>query len=284
MSTVDIRPYWLELMKDVLYRKSSIGPLSLFRAVENVSMHTPPEAWESMPFNLGDFGYKGSGAAKQKQWKSYYWPPEPEWNLFQEKIEALRGRGGYYASIALPLKGVKTKEDTLKSTKGNCLLNLVVNITRGRKGALAYKVWLIGRYTEIIKKLGADLYFVHGLLLPKVRSIVEDVLPEAKFRGVDFYFTAAYLVYYRVLGLALVTDAPDVVLREALEHARRSPNQDEITFLKTTIRRIIEAIDGTVTRFRYQDQAKIGVLYGPRWIPYEDVVREIWEEIENVGN
>jgi len=280
MSTTDIRPYWLELMKDALYQKPSVGPLTLFRTVENVSMHTPPEAWEYIPFSLGDLGYSKSGSVKQRQWKSYYWPPEPEWSLFQEKIEALRGRSGYYASIAIPLKGVKAKEDTLKSTKGNCLLHLVVNITRERNKTLTYKVWLIGRYTEIIKKFGADLYFVHGLLLPKVRSIIEDVLPEAKFRGVDFYFTAAYLVYYRALGLVLVTDAPDVVLREAVEHARRSPNQDEIAFLKTIIRRIIEAIDGTATRFRYQDQAKIGALYGPLWIPYEDAVREIWEEVK----
>jgi len=280
MSTTDIRPYWLELMKDVLYRKPSVGPLTLFRTVENVSMHTPPEAWEYMPFSLNDLGYSGSGSVKQQRWESYYWPPEPEWNLFQEKIEALRGRGGYYASIALPLKGVKAKEDTIKSTKGNCLLNLVVNITGGRKEAPTYKVWLIGRYTEIVKKLGADLYFIHGLLLPKVRSIVEDVLPGSKFRGVDFYFTAAYLIYYRVLGLALVTGAPDVVLREAVIHARRSLDRDEFAFLKTTIRSIIEAIDGTVTRFRYRDHAKIGVLYGPLWIPYGDAVKEIWEEVK----
>lgn len=280
MSTIDIRSYWLELMKDVLYRKPSVGPLSLFRAVENVSMHTPPEVWEYMPFSLKNFGYSGSGSVKQQRWESYYWPPEPEWNLFQEKIEALRGRGGYYASIALPLKGVKAKEDTLKSTKGNCLLNLVVNITREREKTLTYKVWLIGRYTEIVKKLGADLYFVHGLLLPKVRSIVEDVLPEAKFRGVDFYFTAAYLVYYMVLGLALVTDAPDVVLREAIEHARWSPNPDEITFLKISVRNIIHSIEGTITRFNYRTRVKTGVLLGPRWIPYKDAVREIWEEVK----
>src|SRR5690606_3592394 len=122
MSTPDIRPYWLELMKDVLYRKPSIGPLTLFRAVENVSMHVPPEAWESMPFSLRDLGYSSSRSVKQQRWKSYYWPPEPEWNRFQEKIEALRDRGGYYASIAIPLRGVKVKEDTLKGTKGNCLL------------------------------------------------------------------------------------------------------------------------------------------------------------------
>src|SRR5690606_37960589 len=140
------------------------------------------------------------------------------------------------------------------------------------KEAPAYKVWLIGRYSEIVKKFGADLYFVHGLLLPKVRSIVEDVLPGSRFGGVDFYYTAAYLVYYRVLGLALVTDAPDVVLREAVEHARRSPNQDEVAFLRSAIRSIIEAIDGTATRFRYQDHAKIGVLYGPLWMPYVDAV------------
>src|SRR5690606_32033659 len=148
------------------------------------------------------------------------------------------------------------------------------------KEAPAYKVWLIGRYTEIVKKFGADLYFVHGLLLPKVRSIVEDVLPGPKFGGVDFYFTAAYLVYYRVLGLALVTDAPDVVLREAVEHARRSSNRREIAVLRAAIRNIIEAIDGTATRFRYKDQANIGVLYGPLWIPYEDAVREIWKEVK----
>src|SRR5690554_3581773 len=154
MSTTDIRPYWLELMKDVLYRKPSIGPLTLFRAVENVSMHTPPEAWGYMPFSLKDFGYSGSGSAKQQRWKSYYWPPKQEWDLFQAKIEALRGRGGYYASIALPIKGVKSKEGTLKGTKGNCLLNLVVNITRVRKEDPVYKVWFIGRYSEIVKKLG----------------------------------------------------------------------------------------------------------------------------------
>lgn len=280
MSTTDIRSYWLELMKDTLYRKPSVGPLALFRTVENVSMHTPPEAWEYIPFSLGDLGYSGSGSVKQQRWKSYYWPPEPEWDLFRGKIKALRGRGGYYASIALPLRGTETKEGSVKSTKGNCLLNLVVNITRKRKEAPAYKVWLIGRYTEIVKKLGADLYFIHKLLLPKVRSIVEDVLSETKFRGVDFYFTAAYLIYYRVLGLALMTGAPDVVLREAIEHVRRSPNRDEIVFLKTVIRSIIEAIDGTTTRFRYQDHAKIGVLYGPLWIPYADAVKEIWEEVK----
>lgn len=280
MSTTNIRPYWFELMKDVLYRKPSVGPLTLFRAVENVSMHTPPEAWEYMPFSLKDFGYSGSGSVKQQRWKSYYWPPEPEWNLFQEKIEALHGRGKYYASIALPLKGVKTKEDIVKGTKGNCLLNLVVNITQERKEAPVYKVWLIGRYTEVVKKFGADLYFVHELLLPKVRSIVEDVLLDAQFRGVDFYFTAAYLVFYKVLGLPLVTDAPDIVLREAVEHARRSSNQYEIRFLKSAIQSIIESIDGTVTRFRYRDYRTLGVLYGPRWTPYADAVREIWKEVK----
>lgn len=280
MSTTDIRSYWLELMKEVLYRKPSTGPLTLFRVVENVSMHTPPEIWDHIPFGLGDLGYSGSGSVKQQRWEAYYWPPEPEWNLFRGKIEALHGRGGYYASIALPLKGVKAKEETIKSTKGNCLLNLVVNITRGRKKAPVYKVWLIGRYSEIIKKFGADLYFVHGLLLPKVRSIVEDVLPGSKFGGVDFYFTAAYLVYYRALALALVTDSPDIVLQEAVEHARRSSNRDEIAFLKSVTRSIIEAIDGTTTRFRYQDHKKIGALYGPLWTPYADAVREIWKEVK----
>lgn len=281
MNTTDIRPYWLELMKEVLYRKPSIGPPTvLFRTVENVSIHTPPEAWKYIFFSLEDLGYSSSGSVKQQRWKSYYWPPEPEWNLFREKIEALRGRCTYYASIALPLRGTEAKEGTLGGTKGNCLLSLVVNITRGRKGVPAYKVWLIGRYTEIVKKFGADLYFIHGLLLPKVRNIVEDVLPGSKFGGVDFYFTAAYLVYYRILGLALVTDAPDVVLREAVEHARWSSNRDEIAFLETTIRSVIEAIDGTVTRFRYRDHKKIGVLYGPLWIPYVDVIRKIWEEVK----
>src|SRR5690606_14760177 len=161
-----------------------------------------------------------------------------------------------------------------------CLLNLVVNITRGRKEAPIYKVWLIGRYTEIVKRLGADLYFVHGLLLPKVHSIVKDVIPDAQFRGVDLYFTAAYLTYYKVLGLALVTDAPDVVLREAVEHARRSSNQDEITFLRVAIRNIIESIEGTVTRVRYKDRARTSVLHGPLWLPHVDAVRELWEEVK----
>jgi len=279
MSTGDIRPYWLELMKDVLYRKPSVGTLTLFRTVENISIHIPHEAWESPPFSLSDLGYSGSGS-KQRQWTSYYWPPEPEWNLFQEKIEDLRGRVGYYASIALPLKGVKAKGDTLKSTKGNCLLNLVVNITQGRKEAPAYKVWLIGRYTEIVKKFGADLYFVHGLLLPKVRSIVEDVLPGSKFRGVDFYFTAAYLIDYRTLGLALMTGAPDVVLREAVEHTRQSSNPGDTIFLRAAIGSIIESIEGTVTRFKYKEYVRLGLLYGPMWTPYADAVREIWEEVK----
>jgi len=280
MSTMDIRPYWLELMKDVLYRKPPVGPFTLFRAVENVSMHTPPEAWESMPFSLWDFGYSGSGKVKQRRWTSYYWPPEPEWNLFREKIEDLRDRRGYYASIALPLRGTEMKEGSVRGTKGNCLLNVVVNITRRRKEAPVYKVWLIGRYTEIVKKLGADLYFVHGLLLPKVRSIIEDVLPGSKFGGVDFYFTAAYLVYYRALGLALMTDQPHIVLREAVEHAIRSSNRDEIAFLRTAIRNIIESIEGTVTRFRYKDHTKIGVLYGPLWLPHVDAVKEIWKGVK----
>lgn len=280
MSTTDIRPYWLELIKDVLYRKPSVGPLTLFRSVENVSMHTPPEAWESMPFSLGDFGYSGSGSVKQRRWKSYYWPPDPEWNLFQEKIEALRGRGGYYASIALPLRGTETKEGSIKGTKGNCLLSLVVNITRERKEAPIYKVWMIGRYTEIVQKLGADLYFVHGLLLPRVHSIVGDVMPDAQFRGVDLYFTAGYLTFYKVLGLALMTDQPHIVLREAVEHARRSSNRDEIAFLRTATRNIIESIEGTVRRFKYKDRAKFGVLYGPLWLPHVDAVREIWKEVK----
>lgn len=281
MSTTDIRPYWLELMKDVLYRKPPVGhKTALFRTVENVSMHTPPEAWESIPFGLKDFGYSSSGSTKQRQWMSYYWPPEPEWNLFQEKIEALRNRSGYYASIALPLKGVKVKEDIIKGTKGNCLLNLVINITRGRKEEPAYKVWVIGRFSEVVKKLGADLYFVHNLLLPKIRGIVGDVLPDAQFRGVDFYFTAAYIVFYKVLGLVLVTDTPDLVLREAVEYVKRSPNPEDITFLKTSIKSIIESIDGTVTRFRYRDYVRLGTLYGPLWIPYADTIREIWEEIK----
>lgn len=282
MSTTDIRPYWLELMKDAFYRKPLVGPkTALFRTVENVSMHTPSEAWESMPFSLEDLGYSSSGSSKQRQWMSYYWPPEPEWDLFREKIEAVRGRGGYYSSIALPLRGVKSKEDTVKGTKGNCLLNLVVNITRGRKKEdPTYKIWLIGRFSEVVKKLGADLYFVHWLLLPRVRSIVGDVLPGAQFRGVDFYFTAAYLVFYKVLGLPLVTDAPDIVLREAIEHLRRSSNPGDISFLKSSIGSIIESIEGTVTRFQYKEYLRLGSLYGPLWIPYADAVREIWKEVK----
>lgn len=282
MNITDIRPYWLELMKDAYYRKPLVGPqTALFRTVENVSMHTPPEAWESIPFRLEDFGYSSSGSTKQRQWMSYYWPPEPEWNLFQKKIEDLQDRGGYYASIALPLKGVKAKEDIVKGTKGNCLLNLVINITRGRKkDDPTYRVWIIGRFSEVIKKLGADLYFVHRLLLPQIRSIVEDVLPGAQFQGVNFYFTAAYIVFYKVLGLPLVTDAPDIVLREAVEHLGRSSNPGDITFLKSSIGSIIESIEGTVTRFRYKEYVRLGALYGPLWIPYEKAIREIWEEVK----
>lgn len=281
MNITDIRPYWLELMKDAFYRKPLVGPkTALFRTVENVSMNTPSEAWESMPFNLGDLGYSGSGSVKQRQWTSYYWPTEPEWSLFQEKINALRDRGGYYASIALPLKGVKAKEDTVKGTKGNCLLNLVVNITQERKKVPTYKIWLIGRFSEVVKKLGADLYFIHELLLPKVRSIVGDALPDAQFQGVNFYFTAAYLVFYKVLGLPLVTDAPDIVLREAVEHLGRSSNPGDITFLKSSIGSIIESIEGTVTRFKYKEYVRLGSLYGPLWIPYADAVREIWKEVD----
>lgn len=280
MSTMDIRPYWLELMKDALYRKPLVGPqAALFRTVENISMYIPHEAWESMPLSLEDLGYSGSGS-KQRQWTSYYWPPDPEWDLFRGKIEAIRDSGGYYASLALPLKGVKAKENIVKGTKGNCLLNLVVNITRVRKEAPTYKVWLIGRYTEIVKKFGADLYFVHGLLLPKVRSIIEDVLPDAQFRGVELYFTAAYLVFYKVMALALVTDAPDAVLREAVEHTRQSSNPGDTIFLRASIGSIIESIEGTVTRFKYKEYVRLGLLYGPLWIPYADAVREIWEEVK----
>lgn len=275
-----VKDYWLELIKDIFYRKPPMFYMGGFRrTVANVNFAIPGEAWNHLGFTLADLGYS---SYKEFQWKSYYFPTPKEWEKYETKIRTLdSSSSSLFATFPLVLQGPKEKEGQVFKTKGNCLLNAVVGVFKsGSRGPLECRIWLVFRGSEIITKFGADLYFIQTLLLPKLLDGLKQVLPDFTLKEVILFMCSAYVVNYRLLALALWPE-PVSILKEAWRcngHCKL-----ERKFIRSAVRDILKVIKSPDC-FSYRSRVKLAHLYRDAWIPYEKEVLELWEEIEDAGN
>ena len=275
-----VKDYWLEIIKDIFYRKPSMFHMSgLRRTVANVSFTIPGEAWRRLGFTLEDLGYS---SYKESQWMSFYFPTPEEWEKYDTKIRTLNpSSSSLFATFPLVLQGPKEKEGRVFKTKGNCILNAVVGIFKsGSQSSPECRIWIVFRGSEIVTRFGADLYFIQTLLLPRLLDVLKQVLPDVTLKDVTIFLCSAYVETFRLLTLVLWPE-PVGILREAW----RCNSQCELErkFIRSTVRDILKVLESPDC-FSYRSRIKLAHLYRDAWLPYEQEILELWEEIKNVGN
>lgn len=271
-----VKDYWLEAIKDVFYRKPFTQLNSFRRVVGDVILTIPGSEWTTLGFTLEDLGYK---EAKIAQWSSFYYPTDEAWKDYEEKVKALSKTSTFAATFSLPLKGEKRKEDRMKDTRGNCLLDVVVGLSRAGKSArVSCKIWVFSRSSEIFTKFGADLYFTHTLLVPKLLEVPRMLFSNLALQEVRFYLCSSYIVAFRLLGLSLWSSPVDII-KEA--YWTNYDDKQERIFLRQVAKDILTAIKAPET-LSFRSRAKISYLYREAWKPFEEEIKKLKEEIENV--
>lgn len=146
--------------------------------INNHQFTIPGSIWENQfNINIRDFGYK-EHSTKMKQLTRIYYNSE-EIEQAKVKLQERINRGLNFSSVAVSMRAGKKNE----ASQGHCIQTLVVNYQpRINKTDIV----VFYRITEVLKKFGADLVFLHDIVIPNI------LLPGMKINSVTLNFNVAY--------------------------------------------------------------------------------------------
>lgn len=272
-----IKKIWLEAIEDNMYRIPPQRVFSLNRVIDDLIITVPAEGWgDNFGLTLTELGYKHQ---KASQWEKFYMPLSEEWDLFGERVSSLsKKKGPFLANLAIPLRGRKTKEGSVAGTKGHCLLEAVVGISRNSvRAPVRCRVWIFSRTSEIFTKFGADLCLINQLLLPKLLEKPREIFPNLDFKGVTFYLCSSYLIAFRLMGLVIFDINPMEILRRGAEACGK--DKGERTYIRRVLGSILIAVDNP-EQPTYQAARRTMKFYRESWIPHRDEVEKLLKEVD----
>jgi len=125
----------------------------------------PGEVWsQGNSHTFADLGYSGTGKSKVNQLKRNYYNE----HSVKEARKVIAGRGSQVVtSVGISTLGQAKK----KSSQGFCLRSVAINhfaarVTPEKKELLTVDIHY--RTTEMLRKFGADLIFLHEFLIPEI--------------------------------------------------------------------------------------------------------------------
>lgn len=175
--------WWVQfIMKAVFGPSFFISPTGRKYSYD-LSFHIPGEAWNNGfdSLSVSNLGYRGE-KNKMNQLTRIYFNEEGIKDGRKKLTE--RVDGDYdFNSIVVPT--MSNKKD--KRSQGYCMGSIAVTHVPGTKYNPKFVgVTIFYRITELVQKFGADLLFLHDIVIPSL-------LPEGlEVDQVNFYFTNAY--------------------------------------------------------------------------------------------
>lgn len=181
---VTLADYWAQFIFDVLFNlpdnfTSSAGRKYVF----NPSFSIPGEAWlQPVPFTVHDLGYQGQ-ATKMKMLKKVYYNEEGI-KAAKEKLSGRIDKDSDFNSVLITMAGGEKD----KRSQGHCMASTVITHLPARKGEEAEtRIDIYYRVTEVLQKFGADLLFLHDIVLPELLDH-----PDMKLKSVNFFFSNVF--------------------------------------------------------------------------------------------
>lgn len=161
---MDITDAWVKFLTEVVPSAEAVSYAQERKFMAGLTWTIPGEIWnKGNSHKLTDLGYSG-GPSKMTQLKRNYYNPES----IEEAREKMQSRPGQtVTSVGIStIAGAK-----VKSSQGHCIRAVTVNyfspkVTPARKPVLSVDIFY--RTTELLRKFGADLLFLHEFLIPEI--------------------------------------------------------------------------------------------------------------------
>lgn len=173
-----VSKHWMKFILKTLISPTYYMASTGRKYSNGISFSIPGEDWdEPLKFNVSDLGYQGQ-STKMSQLTRVYFNGE-EIKKARAKLSDRVDKDMDFTSIAIPMKGGDKKKDS----QGHCILSCIVNhMPKNNQTDITF----VYRATEVIQKFGADLIFLHDIVLPKL------LLPGMKINRVNFIFNTAF--------------------------------------------------------------------------------------------
>jgi hypothetical protein len=197
MEEKTLESYWWSLIRDTLLSQdisfiSSAGRIF----TRNTHLVVPGSVWEKgLSLTVNDLGYQGL-KGKMNQLKRVYYNPEGI-QAAREKLEDRIQKKRDFTSVVVPTFG--SKKDS--RSQGYCMNSIVVTyIPKDPRGETKLYVDIFYRITELIQKFGADLLFLHSIVIPEIIPTDLGPITEVRFSFANCYVSPLFIpvIYYFV--------------------------------------------------------------------------------------
>lgn len=193
MTKPNITTHWKVLIRSLATNpKPSRLISSGIKYFQNEGMIIPGADWSrgfDVPLEMLGYGAKSS---KMTQLRRHYYN-EGSVEAAKSKLKERIGKKADYSSVAVSMKG----EDKDGRSQGHCISTVVVTYNPqrfpGKQSELTVDIFY--RVTEVVKKFGADLKFLHEIVIPSIlpeELSVEDI-DEVRFHFANIYFSPLFL-------------------------------------------------------------------------------------------
>ena len=200
----DMRDDWVGLVKELALNPIPDRMISSgIKYFNDVTFEISGEAWNNgFPVSLEDLGYGGK-STKLSQLKRNYLNLEEIWTAKEKIVERFEKKSDY-TSVIFSMKG----EDKDSRSQGHCMANTVITVNPKNfvTGKPELKVDVYYRVTEVIKKFGADLIFLHDVVIPE--ALPQPYLTPSCITRVKFHFSN---IYFSPLFLPIMVPQMDVL-------------------------------------------------------------------------
>lgn len=279
MNTRGIDKHWLNFILHTLTSPASFLNSTGRKYLLNTSFSIPGEDWhKGLGFDVNDLGYRGQ-TAKMKQLSRVYLNVEGI-KAAREKLEGRLEKDMDFSSVAVPMQG----GDKDGRSQGHCMISCSVNyIPKDLEGKPQTIVTMFYRVTEVIQKFGADLIFLHDVVLPKLLPKKMYPITKVNFVFANAFFSPLFTpVLYRYID-------PLTFLKFIKPHTLDKQNPRERSTFRSCARAIVlPMVEKDPEHYNYRTRrimhqlsiANLGEDYNPE--PVIEYLRSIgqftWED------
>ncbi len=184
-----IGEYWVQFILGLLGRQSAvyIDPAGR-KFLQNQTLSIPGDAWQQgFPLTFADLGYSAEGSKLGQLSRIYLNPQYVE--AARAKWKERLAQGKDYTSLVIPMQNQAKRAES----QGYCMAHLVIShavTPLHHRPKHSVTITLSYRVTEAIVKFGADLIFLHRVVIP---MLLEGMGVDFYLDSVNFHFASVFV-------------------------------------------------------------------------------------------
>jgi len=154
---------WIKFVEEITVNHPASAYAQERKFMEGVKFSIPGEVWkQGLSHSLYDLGYSKEGSKMQQLTRDYY-----NEESMKEAKQIIQGRKKQsVTSIGISTLGAKKR-----NSQGHCIRSITVNYFEDKvtpNKSPRFTVDFLYRSTELLRKFGADLIFLHDYIIPDI--------------------------------------------------------------------------------------------------------------------